>query len=146
MIRVSFSLFPYFSFFIFFFCYLTLLLIFTKMILLLLFISFYFHENYFYFLMFRDVSACSGMFRVPAFIDARLQRRLDHLQCLVKRTCWSDYVSHVDLQLSFFIITQKKDGNIARVLIILHHLTKLHAFMGKVKNTLRNIEKHCNAF
>ena len=38
----------------------------------------------------------------------RLQRRLDHLQRIVKRTCWSDYVSRVDLSLSFFIISQKK--------------------------------------
>ena len=40
----------------------------------------------------------------------------------------------------------KQNGNIAKVLIILHHLTKLHAFMGKVKNALRIIEKCCNAF
>ena len=32
---------------------------------------FFFHENYFYFFMFRDVPACSGMFRVPGFIDAQ---------------------------------------------------------------------------
>ena len=45
------------------------------------------------------------------------------------------------------IATQKKkNGNIANVLIILHYLTKLHAFMGKVKNALRIIEKRCNAF
>ena len=41
--------------------------------------------------------------------------------------------------------TQKND-NIANVLIILHYLTKLHAFMGKVKNALRIIEKRCNPF
>ena len=29
---------------------------------------------------------------------------------------------------------------------ILHHLTKLHAFMGSVANALRIIEKRCNAF
>ena len=34
--------------------------------------NFFFHENYFYFFMFRDVPACSGMFRVPGFIDALL--------------------------------------------------------------------------
>ena len=61
MIRVSFSLFLSLSVF----CYFTLLLIFIKIILLLLFfiIIFFFHENYFYFFMFRDVPACSGMFR-----------------------------------------------------------------------------------
>ena len=41
------------------------LLIFTKTMLLLSFylINFFFHENYFSFFMFRDVPACSGMFR-----------------------------------------------------------------------------------
>ena len=33
--------------------------------------NFFFHENYSYFFMFRDVPACSGMFRVPGFLDAR---------------------------------------------------------------------------
>ena len=33
-------------------------------------INFFFHENYFYFFMFRDVPACSRMFHVPDFIDA----------------------------------------------------------------------------
>ena len=32
--------------------------------------SLFFHKNYFYFFMFRDVPACSGIFRVPGFIDA----------------------------------------------------------------------------
>ena len=41
-----------------------LLLIFTKTMLLLSFnLNFFFHENYFYFFMFRDVPECS-MFRV----------------------------------------------------------------------------------
>ena len=35
-------------------------------------INFFFHENYFYFFMFRDVPECSGMFHVPGFIDARV--------------------------------------------------------------------------
>ena len=50
-----------------------LLLNFTKIILLLLsyLINYFFHENCFCFFMFRDVPACSGMFRVPGFIDAR---------------------------------------------------------------------------
>ena len=64
--------------FLIFFCYFTLLLIFTKIILFLIF-----HENCFYFFVFRDVPgcsgmfrnvpACSGMFRVPGFIDALFQ-------------------------------------------------------------------------
>ena len=29
-----------------------------------------FHENYFYFFMLRYAPECSGMFRVPCFIDA----------------------------------------------------------------------------
>ena len=33
-------------------------------------ISIFIRENYFYFFMFRDVPACSGMFHVPGFIDA----------------------------------------------------------------------------
>ena len=76
------------------------------------------------------------------------------MQGKVKRTGWSDYVSHVDLSLSFLSSrTQKKretktknNGNIAKVLIILRHLKKLHAFIGKVKNALRIIEKRRNAF
>ena len=52
--------------FIFLLFYVILLLsIFTKTMLLLSFflINFFFHENYFYLFMFRDVPACSGMFR-----------------------------------------------------------------------------------
>ena len=58
MIRVSFSLYLFLSVF----CYFTLLFIFTK-IIFLLFNLIFFHENYFYFFMFRDVPGCSGMFR-----------------------------------------------------------------------------------
>ena len=76
------------------------------------------------------------------------------MQCNVKRTRWSDYVSRVDLLLSFLSSRKKKkkkrqtksNANIANVLIILRHLTKLHAFIGKVKNALQIIEKRCNAF
>ena len=67
MIPVSFSLFLYFSFF----CYYTLLLIFTKISLLLL--LFFFMKIILIFSrsrMFRNVRSCSGMFRVPGFIDA----------------------------------------------------------------------------
>ena len=59
----------FFSFLFLLFYVILLLLIFTKIILLLLFF-FFFHENYFYFFMFRDIPGCSGMFRVPGFIDA----------------------------------------------------------------------------
>ena len=38
---------------------------------------FFFHENYFYFFMFRDIPGCSGMFRVPGFIDALCSRKID---------------------------------------------------------------------
>ena len=41
------------------------------MLLLLFYYIFNFHENYFYFFMFRDVPECSGMFRVPGFIDGQ---------------------------------------------------------------------------
>ena len=71
-----------------------LLLIFTKIILLLLFYYIFFHENYFYFFMFRDVPECSGMFRVPGFIDGRKKYVIDrfiNLHCLkcvlVNATC-----------------------------------------------------------
>ena len=74
MIRVSFSSFLSLSVF----CYFTLLLIFIKIILLLsLFYLFIFMKIVVIFScsgMFRDVpecSACSGMFHVPGFIDAR---------------------------------------------------------------------------
>ena len=61
MIRVSFSL----LFSLSVFCYFTLLLMFIKIILFLLlfYLFIYFHENYCYFFMLRDVPECSGMFR-----------------------------------------------------------------------------------
>ena len=73
-----------------------------------------------------------------SLISIRLQKRLDHLQCIVKRTCWSDYVYRVDVSKSFLSSRQKKNSNIDNVLLILHHLTKLHASMEKVKNALKN--------
>ena len=59
-------------FFVFFF---TLLLIFTKIIFYYYYfiIVILFHENYLHFFMLRDVPACSGMLRVPAFIEAQLK-------------------------------------------------------------------------
>ena len=73
-----------------------------------------------------------------SLISIRLQKRLDHLQYIVKRTCWSDYVYRVDVSKSFLSSRQKKNSNIDNVLLILHHLTKLHASMEKVKNALKN--------
>ena len=68
------------SFFFFisllFVLFFTLLLIFTKIIYYYYYyyiIVILFHENYLYFFMLRDVPACSGMLRVPAFIDAQLK-------------------------------------------------------------------------
>ena len=46
------------------------------------------------------------------------------------------------------VVIQEKgnNGNTANVLIILHYLTKLLAFMAKVVKALRIVEKRCNAF
>ena len=64
-----------FFLFLLLFYVILLLLIFTKIILLLFFLFYYyfFYENYFYFIMFRDVPACSGMFRFPGFTDAHFK-------------------------------------------------------------------------
>ena len=40
-------------------------------------------------------------------LTRRLQRRLENLQRILKRTCWSDYVSRVDLLLSFLSSRKK---------------------------------------
>ena len=65
----------FFSFLFLLFYVILLLLIFTKIILLLFFLFYYFFfsENYFYFIMFRDVPACSGMFPFPGFTDAHFK-------------------------------------------------------------------------
>ena len=65
-----------FSFFYYLFYVILLLLIFTKTILLLSFylINIFFMKITFIFScsgVFRNVPACSGMFHVPGFIDAR---------------------------------------------------------------------------
>ena len=68
---------------LFFWCYFTLLLIFTKIIIII--IIFFFHHNFFLFFYvrpgcswsFRNVPACSGMFRVPGFIDALNNRGIN---------------------------------------------------------------------
>ena len=77
IIRVSLSLFLYFSFlFLLFYVIINFYKNYYFIIISLLF----FYENYFYFFMFRDVPGCSGMFQnvpacsgmfcVPGFIDA----------------------------------------------------------------------------
>ena len=71
------------------------LLIFTKIILLLLFYYIFFHENYFYFFMFRDVPGCSGMFRVPGFIDALKVK--DKTKALALENRGSLWEGHLDM-------------------------------------------------
>ena len=61
------------------------------------------------------------------------------VQRIVKRTRWSDDVSRDDLCYHFY--RQAKKGVEQRWKIILHHLTKLHAFMGNVANALSIIKK-----
>ena len=56
-------------------------------------------------------------------------------------------MSRIDLNLlSFYLETFANALNRERWKIILHHLTKLHAFIGNVANALRITEKSCNAF
>ena len=85
MIRVSFSLFLSLSVF----CYFTLLLILKNYFIII----FFFHENYFYFScsgMFRNVPACSAMFRVPGFIDALSNTGKDFVSNSYVSICMSD--------------------------------------------------------
>ena len=89
-------------------------------------------------------------------IFLRLQRRLDHLQCNVKRTRWSDYVSRVDLSLSFLSSRKKKkkrqiknNGNIANVLIICVIWRSCTHSSERLKmryESLRNVALHFKAF
>ena len=89
-------------------------------------------------------------------IFLRLQRRLDHLQCNVKRTRWSDYVSRVDLSLSFLSSRKKKkkrqiknNGNIANVLIIFVIWRSCTHSSERLKmryESLRNVAMHFKAF
>ena len=69
------SFFFFIFFFRFFFCYFTLLIIFTKIIILLVYYHYFFFMKIIFIFsfsgIFRDVPGCSGMFRVPGFIDAR---------------------------------------------------------------------------
>ena len=83
---------------------------------------------------------------MKSLISIRLQKRLDHLQRIVKRTCWSDRTcTPLTFRNHFYRRAKKKNktknktnSKIDNVLIILHHLTKLHASMEKVKNALKN--------
>ena len=43
-----------------------------------------------------------------SLISIRLKKRLDHLQRIVKRTCWSDYVYRVDVSKSFLSSRARK--------------------------------------
>ena len=58
----------------------------------------------------------------------------------LKSTCWIDYVSRID-----HFIWKHCQCVEQRWKTILHHLTKLHAFIGNVANALRIIEKRYNA-
>ena len=68
----------FFFFISFFFGFLLFYVIisFYKFILLLLLFIFFFMKIIFYFFMFKNVPGCSGMFRVPGFIDALLKPRI----------------------------------------------------------------------
>ena len=89
-------------------------------------------------------------------IFLRLQRRLVHLQRNVKRTRWSDYVSRVDLSLSFLSSRKKKkkrqiknNGNIANVLIIFVIWRSCTHSSERLKmryESLRNVALHFKAF
>ena len=63
------------SFFLFRFLLLLLLFyviinFYKNYLIILYYLFMFFRANYFYFFMFWDVPVCSGMFRVPDFIDA----------------------------------------------------------------------------
>ena len=60
-------------FFVFFLLFYVIIYFYKNYFIIIIFINFFVHENYFYFCMFRDVPACSGMFRVPGFIDGPFQ-------------------------------------------------------------------------
>ena len=45
---------------------------------------------------------------MKSLISIRLQKRLVHLQRIVKRTCWSDYVNRIDVSKSFLSSRKKK--------------------------------------
>ena len=57
---------------------------FIIIIIIILFI--YFHENYFYFVTFRDVPECSGLFHVPDFIDTHEKMPQNHQKILKSGT------------------------------------------------------------
>ena len=60
-----------------FFFFLSLLFVFTKIISLL-----FFHKNYTYFFVFRDLPGCTVMFRVPGFIDGPTKVFFFFIVCL----------------------------------------------------------------
>ena len=86
-------------------------------------------------------------------IFLRLQRRLVHLQCNVKRTRWSDYVSRVDLSLSFLSSRKKRqtknNGNIAKCwsfFIIWRSCTHSSERLKMRDESLRNVAMQFKAF
>ena len=68
---------------------------FYKNCFFIIIIIFFFHENYFYFFMFRDVPGCSGMFRVPGFIDALKVK--DKTKALALENRGSLWEGHLDM-------------------------------------------------
>ena len=57
-------------FFVFLLLFYVIINFYKNYFIIIILLYIFFHENYFYFFMFRDVPECSGMFRVPGFIDA----------------------------------------------------------------------------
>ena len=88
-------------------------------------------------------------------IFLRLQRRLVHLQCNVKRTRWSDYVSRVDLSLSFLSSRKKKKRQIKTMVtlpmcwsffVIWRSCTHSSETLKMRYESLRNVAMHFKAF
>ena len=81
-------------------------------------------------------------------IFLRLQRRLDLWQGIVKRTCWSDYVSHIDISLSF-LSSRKKMVTLPMCwsfFIIWRSCTHSWQRLKMRYESLRNVAMHFKAF
>ena len=89
-------------------------------------------------------------------IFLRLQRRLVHLRCNVKRTRWSDYVSRVDLSLSFLSSGTNKKRQKQKTIITLpmcwsffiiwRSCTHSSERLKMRYKSLRNVAMHFKAF
>ena len=83
-------------------------------------------------------------------IFLRVQRRLVHLQCNVKRTRWSDYVSRVDLSLSFLSSQTKKTMVTLPMcwsfFVISRSCTHSSERLKMRYESLRNVAMHFKAF